>query len=377
MNYGKTIEHFGNAGNNRWKMEKLFGGIYYKRKVLVTGHTGFKGSWLVYWLQKMGAKVTGYSLEPPTVPNHFSLLELKINSVIADIRNYNKLLETITRFKPEIVFHLAAQPIVINSYINPIETYSTNVIGTVNIFEACRNTKSVKAIVNVTSDKCYENVEWVWGYRENDKLCGIDPYSSSKSCSELITYSYQKSFFKKDNLLISSARAGNVIGGGDWAEFRIIPDLVKGSIIKKPVLIRNPYSIRPWQHVLEPLSGYLQLGWKLLNKEDFIGPWNFGPNEDDFITVIELANLFKSLWSDVKFRQKNTKVSFYESNFLKLDCSKARTKLKWKNVWSSLKSIEYTVKWYKNYYKSGIINTKDDLNNYIEAAKEIGAEWTL
>ena len=278
----------------------LFNGIYNNKTVLVTGHTGFKGSWLCFWLIQMGAKVIGYSLEPPTSPNHFELLNLDMVSVIGDIRDSNRLNAVFAQYQPEIVFHLAAQPLVRLSYKEPVETFETNVIGTLKVFEACRNTKSVRAIVNITSDKCYENKEWVWGYRENDPMGGYDPYSASKGCAELVTSSYRNSFFnvneygKSHNVLLASCRAGNVIGGGDWAKDRLMTDIMVAVSEGKKVVIRNPRATMPWQHVLEPLSGYLMLGQKLLEgKKEFAQAWNFGPGEQGAITVKEVVENIK------------------------------------------------------------------------------------
>ena len=278
----------------------LFNGIYNNKTVLVTGHTGFKGSWLCFWLIQMGAKVIGYSLEPPTSPNHFELLNLDMVSVIGDIRDSDKLNAVFAQYQPEIVFHLAAQPLVRLSYKEPVETFETNVIGTLKVFEACRNTKSVRAIVNITSDKCYENKEWVWGYRENDPMGGYDPYSASKGCAELVTSSYRNSFFnvneygKSHNVLLASCRAGNVIGGGDWAKDRLMTDIMVAVSEGKKVVIRNPRATMPWQHVLEPLSGYLMLGQKLFEgKKEFAQAWNFGPGEQGAITVKEVVENIK------------------------------------------------------------------------------------
>lgn len=363
-------------------METLFSGIYKDKTVLVTGHTGFKGSWLSFWLHKMGAKVIGYSLPAPTEPNHISLLNLDIISVIGDIRDLNQLNETFTTYKPDIVFHLAAQPLVRLSYENPIETYETNVIGTLKVFEACR-THGVKAIVNITSDKAYENREWVWGYRENDPMGGYDPYSSSKGCADLLANSYRNSYFnpaeykKAHNTLLASCRAGNVIGGGDWAKDRLMTDIMLSVSQGKKVSIRNPNATRPWQHVLEPLSGYLAIGQKLLEEcVEFGEAWNFGPSDEGSITVEEVVNHVKKHWDKIDYEIYRDPNQLHEANLLKLDCSKAHIRLKWKDVWESEKTFEKTVLWYKNYYENGISTTEKDLSDYIADAKEKKLLWT-
>ncbi|GAB6183702.1 CDP-glucose 4,6-dehydratase [Thermodesulfovibrio hydrogeniphilus] len=364
-------------------MKELFGGIYKEKKVLVTGHTGFKGSWLSLWLLEIGAKVIGYSLNFPTKPCHFELLNLSStykNSfihIIGDIRDFEKLKEIIQAYKPEIVFHLAAQSLVRKSYKNPLETFETNILGTVNILEACRESEGVKVIINVTSDKCYENKEWVWGYRETDRLGGNDPYSASKACSEIVTQSYRKSFFSNSAKLLASVRAGNVIGGGDWGEDRIIPDLVKAVSLSKKALIRNPNSIRPWQHVLEPLSGYLLLGQKLLEGEEkFADAWNFGPDRNWNLSVAELSKIAKDYWDEIDYEFVEDDSAPQESKILKLDCSKANSLLGWKPVWNINKAIEMTINWYKDCYKNKQIKTLQDINSYIIDAKGKGYEWT-
>jgi len=339
-------------------MHSLFSGIYKNRTVLVTGHTGFKGSWFVYWLSQMGAKVVGYSLEAPTNPNHFELLNLDIVSVNGDVRDQEKLNQMFETYKPDIVFHLAAQPIVRLSYENPIETYETNVMGTLKVFEACRK-HNVKAIVNITSDKAYENKEWIWGYRENDPMGGYDPYSSSKGCADLLATSYRNSYFnpkfykKTHNTLLATCRAGNVIGGGDWAQDRLITDIMVSVSLGKKVSIRNPKATRPWQHVLESLSGYLHIGQKLLEeKQEFGDAWNFGPSDEGTISVEEVVKKVKKYWDIIDYEINSDPNQLYEANLLKLDCSKAHIKLKWKNVWDSDKNFEKTVKWYKAYYEN-------------------------
>lgn len=371
-------------------MQKLFSGIYKDKTVVVTGHTGFKGSWLCYWLNQMGAKVVGYSLESPTTPNHISLLNLDIISIIGDIRDLDKLNQTFETYKPDIVFHLAAQALVRLSYENPIETYETNVIGTLKVFEACRKYK-VKAIVNVTSDKAYENKEWVWGYRENDPMGGYDPYSSSKGCADILASSYRNSYFnpneyKKHNTLLATCRAGNVIGGGDWAKDRLITDIMLSVSQGQKVNIRNPKATRPWQHVLEPLSGYLQIGQKLLEeKVDFADAWNFGPSDEGSITVEEVVQNVKKHWDKIdyelpdnsQFSTLHSQLNYHEANLLKLDCSKAHILLKWKDVWDSHTTFEKTVNWYKAYYENHKeVLTANDLKSYVSDAKAKKLEWS-
>jgi CDP-glucose 4,6-dehydratase len=363
-------------------MKHLFGRIFNHKNVLITGHTGFKGSWLAFWLNQMGASVVGYSLKAPTNPSHFDLLNLDMTSVIGDIRDLKKLEDTFIQYRPEIVFHLAAQPIVRSSYENPIETYETNVIGTLKVFEACRKYK-VKAIVNITSDKCYENKEWIWGYRENDAMGGYDPYSSSKGCAELLTSSYRNSYFNlKDfnrthNTLLASCRAGNVIGGGDWAKDRLMTDIMLSISQDKKVRIRNPYSTRPWQHVLEPLSGYLMIGQKLLDENiDCAGPWNFGPSDEESLTVKEVVDTIRKDWGKIDYEIEQHPQQPHEAHLLKLDCSKARIKLKWHQVWDISTALKKTVQWYRTYYEHDRIETKENLVSYINNAKEKNIEWT-
>ena len=364
-------------------MQHLFGGIYKDKTVLVTGHTGFKGSWLVYWLKQMGAKVVGYSLEAPTHPNHLALLDLDITSIIGDIRDLEKLNETFATYQPDIVFHLAAQALVRPSYANPIETYETNVIGTLKVLEACRQ-HQVKAIVNITSDKAYENKEWVWGYRENDPMGGYDPYSASKGCADLLASSYRNSYFnindykKSHQTLLATCRAGNVIGGGDWAQDRLMSDIMVSVSQDKKVSIRNPKATRPWQHVLEPLSGYLQIGQKLLEeKVEFGEAWNFGPSDEGSICVEEVVLHVKQHWNKIDYEINQTPNQLHEANLLKLDCSKAHIKLHWKDVWDSEKTFEKTVKWYKAFYENSKILSQEDLEDYIKDATCQNIAWTI
>jgi len=363
-------------------MHSLFGGIYKGKTVLVTGHTGFKGSWLVYWLEKMGANVLGYSLEAPTSPNHIELLDLDIISITGDIRDQKKLNEVFAAYKPDIVFHLAAQSLVRPSYDEPVETYETNVMGTLKVLEACRKCDSVKAIVNITSDKAYENKEWVWGYRENDPMGGYDPYSSSKGCAELLVSSYRDSYFNlndygvKHNIALASCRAGNVIGGGDWAQDRLITDIMVAVSKGEKIKIRSPYATRPWQHVLEPLSGYLHIGQKLLEgKKEFAEGWNFGPSNEGSITVEGVVKHIQKYWSKIKYELNENENHPHEANLLKLDCSKAHIRLKWKDVWDSQTTFEKMTLWYKAYYENSEVLTQNDLDSYISDAKAKKIEW--
>ncbi|WP_072679788.1 CDP-glucose 4,6-dehydratase [Arcobacter sp. LA11] len=363
--------------------DKLFKGIYKNKTVLVTGHTGFKGSWLCYWLIKMGAKVIGYSLEENTKPNHFSLLNLDMTSIYSDIRDIEKLNNVFKEYQPDIVFHLAAQPLVRLSYISPVTTFETNMMGTINILEVIRKNNKKIAILNITSDKCYENNESKLGYVEDDKLSGYDPYSASKACSEIITSSYRDSFFNLDKyndshrVLVSSCRSGNVIGGGDWNEDRIIPDIIKAITKNKILEIRNPKSTRPWQHVLEPLSAYLLLGQKLLeSKKEYAKAWNFGPKDDKSTSVEELVLNIKKYWSKLEYKIIDNKNILHETNFLKLDSSQAYKELSWQTVWDIEKTFNRTISWYKKYYEKNIINTSKDLDEYIFSAKEKRLEWT-
>jgi CDP-glucose 4,6-dehydratase len=366
------------------QFSSLFGGVYFGKTVLITGHTGFKGSWLKLWLKKMGAHVIGYSLEPPTTPNHWNLLELDTISIIEDIRKQNRLHDVLTQYQPEIVFHLAAQSLVRESYNDPVETFETNVLGSVKLFEACRHVDSVKAIINVTSDKCYENKEWPWGYREQEPMGGHDPYSASKGCAELVTACYQNSFFTASVetgihiKLLASARAGNVIGGGDWANDRLIPDIMKAAAKEELVTIRNPSATRPWQHVLEPLSGYLLLGWRLLEgNPKFAEGWNFGPADDGFFSVLDLVKKVKESWEKVTYQVNENHRTLHEAHLLKLDCSKASSLLAWKGVWDTEKTIQKTVVWYRNYYRSDFVSSTDDLIEYIQDATAKNLIWAV
>ncbi len=328
-----------------------------RRKVFVTGHTGFKGSWLCLWLHKLGADVTGYALKPPTVPSLFTLSRIDglVKSVIADVRDSGLLREAIRSAAPEIVIHMAAQPLVLDSYKNPVETYDTNIMGTINVLEAIRTCNSVKALINVTTDKCYENREWIWGYRENDPLGGYDPYSNSKACSELVTKAYRSSFFNPGNYSkhgvgIASARAGNVIGGGDWTAGRLVPDCAMALLKGEKIRIRNPHAIRPWQHVLEPLCGYLTLAERLCHEGPGYGEsWNFGPNDDDARPVEWVAKSICAKWGENSGYEIDTVEHPYEAGYLKLDCSKAKTGLGWYPRWDLEKAIDSVVRWTRAY----------------------------
>jgi CDP-glucose 4,6-dehydratase len=328
-----------------------------QKRVFLTGHTGFKGGWLSIWLQKLGAKVTGYALEPNTTPSLFETAQVEqgMNSIIGDIRDGQKLIDAIKNAKPDILFHMAAQPLVRYSYDNPVETYSTNVMGTVNLLEAVRQTSSIKAVVNVTTDKCYENKEWVWGYREDDPLGGHDPYSSSKACSELVTAAYRSSYFDpsqhaEHGVALASVRAGNVIGGGDWSEDRLIPDILRSIEAGKPACIRSPLAIRPWQHGLDPLSGYLLLAEKLYAEGPaFAQAWNFGPNPADAIPVQSVADRLIKLWGNGASWSADPGQHPHEALSLKLDCSKARQYLGWIPINSLASGLNSVVEWHRAY----------------------------
>lgn len=337
-------------------------GFWQGKRVLVTGHTGFKGSWLVIWLKLLGADVIGYSSAALTHPNLFQTAQVSdgITSITADVTDLDALKQSFARYQPEIVFHLAAQPIVRRSYQFPVETFATNVMGTVHFLEAIRLTPSVKAGVIVTSDKCYNNREWIWGYREDEALGGHDPYSSSKGCAELVTQAYRASFFEANTSslesAIASARAGNVIGGGDWAQDRLIPDMVRAFSQGLPVTIRHPHAIRPWQHVLEPLRGYLLLAAKLYTGGSrYAGAWNFGPDDVDTQPVSWLVEKMTSAWGEAAAWQLDCHDTPHEANYLKLDCSKAKSQLGWIPHLSLSVALDWTVKIYKSYYSGQTI----------------------
>jgi CDP-glucose 4,6-dehydratase len=324
------------------------------RTVLLTGHTGFKGSWISLWLQSMGAKVVGYALAPPTDPSLFAVAKVAegMTSIEGDVRDLSALAKAFEKHRPEIVIHMAAQPLVRYSYANPVETYSTNVMGTVNVLEAARLAGGVRAIVNVTSDKCYENREWIWGYRENEPMGGHDPYSNSKGCAELVTAAYRNSYFNPEKfadhrVALASVRAGNVIGGGDWAEDRLIPDILRAIMRGEPVRIRNPHAIRPWQYVLEPLSGYLMLAQKLYEEGAVYGEgWNFGPNDEDAKPVSWIADRLTNAWGEGASWALDGGNHPHEAHHLKLDCTKAKSRLHWQPRWHLEETLEAIVHWH-------------------------------
>lgn len=325
--------------------------FYKGKKVLITGHTGFKGAWLSKILMDAGADVTGYSLEPPTMPNLFGIcgLEGKMHSIRGDIRDLEHLKEVFREIQPEIVFHLAAQPLVRDSYVRPVFTYETNVMGTVHICECVRLFPCVKSFLNVTTDKVYENCEWSWGYRETDRLDGYDPYSNSKSCSELVTHSYQRSFLREQGAAVSTARAGNVIGGGDFAQDRIIPDCVRAAKDGRAIVLRNPGAIRPFQHVLEPLTAYLWIAQKQYEDRQYADCYNIGPENQDCVTVEELVKSFCTAWGEGLKWEIQPDGGPHEANFLKLDCSKIKSILGWEPHWNIQKAVEKTAEWYQEY----------------------------
>lgn len=335
----------------------LYNNTFKQRKVLVTGHTGFKGSWLCLLLTELGAEVYGYALEPPTEPSLYkeANIDALIHSHIGDIRNLNELQSYIQKIEPELVIHMAAQPLVRDSYKIPVETYAINVMGTVHLLEACRNTPSVRAIVNVTTDKCYENREWHWGYRETEAMGGYDPYSNSKGCSELVTSSYRNSFFNPNEydthkVAVATARAGNVIGGGDWANDRLIPDFIKAISKGEKLKIRSPYAIRPWQHVLEPLNGYLTLAAKLLTEgAEYAQAWNFGPDDKDAQNVAWITHQICELWGEGANYEIDTNPQPHEANYLKLDCSKSKAELDWHANWNIEQALTSIVEWNKSF----------------------------
>ena len=340
--HGEYGDNLMNVNINFWKGKRVF----------ITGHTGFKGSWMCLWLEAMGADIAGFSLKPLACPNLFSEANVgrDIKNIFADIRDYTAIFEAIATFKPEIVIHMAAQPLVRRSYENPIETYSTNIMGTVNLLEAVRQFEGVKAVVNVTTDKCYDNKEWLWSYRENEPLGGHDPYSSSKACAELVTQAYTRSFYLNSKTALASARAGNVIGGGDWSDDRLIPDILCAFEENNPVVIRNPQAVRPWQHVLESLNGYLLLAEHLFNKgHSFSEAWNFGPRDEDARSVEWIMNEMSLRWGEDASWINDGNDNPHEATYLKLDISKANTRLGWAPKWNLDQALSRIVSWHKGW----------------------------
>ena len=353
---------------------------FWKNKnILITGHTGFKGSWLSIWLKTLGANITGYALPPPTNPSLFKLAKVceGMNSIEGDIRDLDRITAVLKKHSPEILIHMAAQPLVVKSYEDPYNTFTTNMLGTLNILEGVRHSESIKTVIIVTSDKCYQNKEWIWGYREHDNLGGIDPYSNSKACAELITSAYRNSYFQKPkspskNISVATVRAGNVIGGGDWAQDRLIPDIMNSLFDDSLITIRNPESIRPWQFVLEPLDGYLTLAEQLhANGNEYAESWNFGPNESDAQTVDWIVKKLSALWGSEVSCKVLPQSHPYESKYLKLDCSKAHQKLQWKPKLNLNTTLEWVIEWYRGYCNNSNlkeltekqIKTYQNLNN--------------
>jgi len=357
------------------EMVKELLSFYKGKKILITGHTGFKGTWLVRTLLHAGAEIVGYSLEPPAEPSLFELTKTgnEMESIFGDVRDLGHLTAVFQDYRPEIVFHLAAQPIVRQSYQDPVGTYSTNVMGTVNMLEAVRKSATVISCVNITTDKVYFNREWSWGYRENEELCGFDPYSNSKSCSELVTYSYRNALLSSDDApAVSTARSGNVIGGGDFAKDRIIPDCVRAALAGEKIIVRNPHSIRPYQHVLECLSGYLLLAKKQYEDKELAGNYNFGPDDAGCVSTGRLVQMFCDEWGSLSWRVQGDGGP-HEANFLKLDCSKAKSVLGWKPSWAIDMAVRETVEWSKEYGCSGQVSaiTDDQIKQYFN---ESGSE---
>lgn len=355
---------------------KPFNNLYRGCRALVTGHTGFKGSWLVAWLHQLGAEVTGLSLPPETEPNHWDLLSVKANDLRGDIREFSVVQAAFEQSQPEIVFHLAAQALVRRSYRDPLESWSSNVMGTANVLEMCRHTPTVRAVVLITTDKVYANQEWPWGYRENDQLGGHDPYSASKAACEILVDSYRKSFMhERDAPLLATARAGNVIGGGDWSEDRLVPDLVRAVRADTSLEVRSPSATRPWQHVLECLSGYLLLGQHLLEgRSAFAKAWNFGPAPEDNRTVAEVLACLQRYWPALTWNVSSAPQP-HEANLLYLDCAKARSQLQWTPVWSLDDALKVTADWYRHHHSTGKALTHEQLAWYLDSARTVNCSW--
>ena len=359
-------------------MNQLFGGAYAGTRVLVTGHTGFKGSWLCLWLRALGAQVNGLALAPDTAPAHWALLQLEdVRDLRFDMRDAAAVREVVTALRPQVVFHLAAQALVRRSYVDPVETFGTNVMGLVHLFEALRGCDSVQAVINATTDKVYLEQATAYGYDEQHPLGGHDPYSTSKACAELISECYRKSYFtgaRKHGPRVATARAGNVIGGGDWAADRLVPDLVRAAMAGTPLRVRNPDAVRPWQHVLEPLSGYLRLGQALLAGDAAEGPWNFGPAADATMSVATLVTRLCEQWPGVH-DESCPGPHPREATTLRLDCGKAARELGWRPVWDATRTTERTIDWYRAFHEHGELRSNADLTVYVSDARAAGLGW--
>ena len=355
---------------------KAFGDLYAGRRVLVTGHTGFKGSWLASWLTELGATVTGFARAPNTDPSHWDLLKLAVDDRRGDVQDAAALAGVVAETRPEIVFHLAAQPLVRASYRDPLDTWRTNVMGVVNVLDACRREAGVRAAIIVTTDKVYENREWPWGYRENDALGGYDPYSASKAAAEIAVASYRRAFLSGDGAcLVASARAGNVVGGGDWSEDRLVPDLIRATGAGRVLEIRSPRATRPWQHVLESLSSYLLLGQRLLEGQaDHADAWNFGPGPADNRTVADMLSLLGSHWPELRW-ELNRAAQPHEAGLLYLDSSKARQRLGWEPVWNLEDCIAATAEWYRTLQAGSQLLTRAQLARFVADARAAGRAW--
>ncbi|WP_291231073.1 CDP-glucose 4,6-dehydratase [Dokdonella sp.] len=353
----------------------LFDGIFRGRRVLVTGHTGFKGSWLCLWLRELGAQVAGLALDPDTQPSHWQLLNLDgVADHRVDLRDLSAMRAVLAAHQPEVVFHLAAQPLVRRSYREPQDTFASNVTGLLNLLEVVRECASVRVLVNATTDKVYAESTTLHGYRETDPLGGHDPYSTSKACAELITDCYRKSYFHEGHARLATARAGNVIGGGDWAEDRLVPDLVRAASAGKSLRIRNPSAVRPWQHVLEPLSGYLRLGQRLWDDARLVGAWNLGPGADGEITVEALVTRLSAHWPALRI-ERDAAAHPHEAAILRLNCDKATAQLAWRPVWGIDTALARTAGWYRRFHESGQLASADDLAAYIDDARKLGLAW--
>jgi CDP-glucose 4,6-dehydratase len=356
-------------------LNRQFGGVYAGRRVLVTGHTGFKGSWLCLWLYQLGAEVTGLALDPATDPAHWSELRLaRIKDMRLNLHDRKGIASALEQIQPEIVFHLAAQPLVRRSYSDPLGTFQTNVLGLVHLFEAIRKVPTVKAVVNATTDKVYLEQDTDNGYDESHPLGGHDPYSTSKACAELISDCYRKSFFAANHVRIATARAGNVIGGGDWSEDRLIPDLIRATRAGIALRLRNPDAIRPWQHVLEPLSGYLQLGQHLLQDKAAEGAWNFGPYAESTVSVRTVISKMSQLWPDLR-SEVAPEPHLHEAKILQLDCRKAEHQLSWHPIWNIEQALQRTTRWYRDYYEHNRISSQTDLEDYAMKANAEKLAW--